>query len=50
MGVIERSATGQAVINKPVVIAWMATNRVDMVGPVDENSFIDQPKTSQNGD
>jgi hypothetical protein len=43
MNVMERKSDGkgEAFISKPAVISWMATSRVDMVGPVDENAFID---------
>jgi hypothetical protein len=45
MDIVERRPSGEveAVINKSAVVKWMAKNRVDMVGPVDQRAFINQP-------
>ncbi|KAF2664490.1 histone acetyltransferase, MYST family [Microthyrium microscopicum] len=38
----KRDRDGHAYVNKSAVISWMAMNRVDMMGPVDENAFVTQ--------
>jgi MOZ/SAS family len=50
MDIVERRAKGKtdAVINKAAIVKWMAKNRVDMVGPVDQRFFINQPPEDEN--
>jgi histone acetyltransferase HTATIP len=52
MDVVERRKIGdaEAVINRAKVRTWMAQNRIDMAGPVDANSFVNEPTMLENGE